>query len=148
MIYLGVDWAEKHHDVCLIGEDDTRLASTRVPDGANGLYGIQELVSRYADDATAVVVGIETDRGLLVQGLIASGYTVYAINPYAVSRYRDRHTTSGAKSDLGDVPTGLHLGLHGPAAEPGLEDGAGPRATPLTMDLDSTNINGLVARSL
>jgi Transposase len=28
---------------------------------------------------------------------------VYAINPFAVSRYRDRHTTSGAKSDPGDA---------------------------------------------
>jgi transposase len=35
--------------------------------------------------------------------LVASGYTVYAINPYAVSRYRDRHTTSGGKSDRGDA---------------------------------------------
>jgi transposase len=103
MIYLGLDWAEKHHDVCLIGEDGARLGSARVPDGAKGLRSIQELVGVHSDDAAAVVVGIETDRGLLVQGLIASGYTVYAINPYAVSRYRDRHAMSGAKSDRGDA---------------------------------------------
>lgn len=81
MIYLGIDWAEKHHDVCLIGEDGGRLATLRVPDGVKGLRSIQELVSRHADDAAGVVVGIETDRALLVQGLIASRYTVYAINP-------------------------------------------------------------------
>ena len=38
-----------------------------------------------------VVVGIETDRGLWVQTLVAAGYQVYAINPKAVARYRDRH---------------------------------------------------------
>jgi transposase len=48
-------------------------------------------------------VGIETDRGLLVGALLAAGYQVYAINPLAVSRYRDRHTTSRAKSDRGDA---------------------------------------------
>lgn len=35
--------------------------------------------------------------------LVAAGYQVYAINPKAVSRYRDRHAVSGAKSDSGDA---------------------------------------------
>jgi transposase len=103
MVYLGIDWAEDHHDVCLLDEAGERLAAARVPDGVEGLRRLHELVALHADSADVVVVGIETDRGLLVQGLVASGYTVYAINPYAVSRYRDRHTTSGGKSDRGDA---------------------------------------------
>jgi transposase len=103
MIYLGIDWAEDHHDLCLLDEAGERLATARVPDGVEGLRRLHELVALHADSADVVVVGIETDRGLLVQGLVASGYTVYAINPYAVSRYRDRHTTSGGKSDRGDA---------------------------------------------
>ncbi|MFZ0180505.1 MAG: IS110 family transposase [Candidatus Dormiibacterota bacterium] len=103
MIYLGIDWAEDHHDLCLLDEASERLAAARVPDGVEGLRRLHELVALHADNADVVVVGIETDRGLLVQGLVASGYTVYAINPYAVSRYRDRHTTSGGKSDRGDA---------------------------------------------
>ena len=50
-----------------------------------------------------MVVGIETDRGLWVHALIAAGYQVYAINPLAVARYRDRHNVAGAKSDAGDA---------------------------------------------
>ena len=103
MIYLGIDWAEDHHDLCLLDDAGERLAAARVPDGVEGLRRLHELVALHADSADVVVVGIETDRGLLVQGLVASGYTVYAINPYAVSRYRDRHTTSGGKSDRGDA---------------------------------------------
>jgi transposase len=38
-----------------------------------------------------VAVGIETDRGLWVMALSAACYTVYAINPRQVSRYRERH---------------------------------------------------------
>ena len=50
-----------------------------------------------------MVVGIETDRGLLVGALVAAGYQVVAVNPLAASRYRERHTISGAKSDRGDA---------------------------------------------
>ena len=31
------------------------------------------------------------------------GYTVYALNPKSVARYRERHSTSGAKSDAADA---------------------------------------------
>ena len=48
-------------------------------------------------------VGIETDRGLFVSALVAAGYEVFAVNPMSTSRYRDRHSTSGAKSDPGDA---------------------------------------------
>jgi hypothetical protein len=50
-----------------------------------------------------VVVGIETDRGLLVGALVAVGYQVIAVNPLAASRYRERHAIARAKSDRGDA---------------------------------------------
>src|SRR3954452_17648809 len=53
--------------------------------------------------ASRVRVGIETDRGPWVQALVAAGYQVFAINPMSVARYRERHSTSGAKSDAGDA---------------------------------------------
>ena len=48
-------------------------------------------------------MGIETERGPWVQALLAAGYIVYAINPMQVARYRERHSTSGAKSDAADA---------------------------------------------
>lgn len=50
-----------------------------------------------------MVIGIETDRGLWVEALAAVGYQVFAVNPLAVARYRDRHHVSRAKSDAGDA---------------------------------------------
>jgi len=50
-----------------------------------------------------VKVGIETDRGAWVAALVAAGYEVFAINPLSVTRYRQRHSTSGAKSDAADA---------------------------------------------
>ena len=71
-----------------------------MPEGVTrGCDSIHELVAQQqTEDASSVVVGIEIDRGLLVHGLVASGYQVYGINPFAVSRYRDRHATSGGES--------------------------------------------------
>jgi transposase len=50
-----------------------------------------------------VQLGIETDRGPWVEALLATGYVVFAINPLQVARYRERHSTSGAKSDPADA---------------------------------------------
>ena len=103
MIFVGDDWAEAHHDVHVMNEAGDRLAYQRLPEGLGGIGGFHDLVAGYIDDPSDVVIGIETDRGLWVQALVAAGYQVYAINPFAVSRYRDRHTVSGAKSDPGDA---------------------------------------------
>lgn len=50
-----------------------------------------------------IPVAIETSRGLLVTCLRATGRRVFAINPMAVSRYRDRHSVARKKSDAGDA---------------------------------------------
>jgi len=49
------------------------------------------------------VIGIEADRGLFVTALVGAGYQVFAVDPMPTSRYRDRHSTSGAESDPGDA---------------------------------------------
>jgi transposase len=103
MIFVGDDWAEAHHDVHVMDGDGQRLAGRRLPEGLAGIRAFHELVAGWVDDPAQVVVGIETDRGLWVQALTAAGYRVYAINPVAVARYRDRHSLSGAKSDPGDA---------------------------------------------
>ncbi len=103
MIFVGVDWAEAHHDVHVQAEDGERLCGGRLPEGVEGIARFHELVGRHAQAPEEVVVGIETDRGLFVGALVAAGYQVYAVNPMSTSRYRDRHSVSGAKSDPGDA---------------------------------------------
>jgi Transposase/Transposase IS116/IS110/IS902 family len=103
MIFAGVDWAEAHHDVLFVDADGKRLAGGRLPEGVEGIARFHELACRLADDPGQVVIGIETDRGLFVAALVAAGYQVFAVNPLATSRYRDRHSVSGAKSDPGDA---------------------------------------------
>jgi transposase len=103
VIFVGVDWAEAHHDVHIEDEDGKRLAGGRLPEGVDGIARFHDLVGVHVDDPEEVVIGIETDRGLFVAALVASDYQVFAVNPMSTSRYRDRHSTSGAKSDPGDA---------------------------------------------
>jgi transposase len=106
VLFIGNDWAETHHDIELVNEDGKWLARRRLPEGVDGLTALHALIADHLDEDAEpdqVVVGIETDRGPWVQALIAAGYTVYAVNPRQVARYRQRHGTSGAKSDPGDA---------------------------------------------
>jgi hypothetical protein len=103
MIFVGVDWAEAHHDVHVQDENGKRLGGGRLPEGVEGIARFHELAGAHAEDPGEVVIGIETDRGLFVTALVAAGYRVFAVNPMSTSRYRDRHSTSGAKSDPGDA---------------------------------------------
>jgi transposase len=103
VVFLGVDWAEEHHDICLLDEQGQVLGRAKVANTLEGVSRIHALVADHSEEPDAVVVGIETDRGLLVQALVAAGYQIYAINPLAVDRYRDRHSVSGAKSDAADA---------------------------------------------
>ena len=103
MIFVGDDWAEDHHDVYLLDEAGQRLAARRLPEGIAGIRGLHELIGAHAEEPEQVAVGTETDRGLWVSALVAAGYQVWAINPMAAARYRDRHHVSGAKSDASDA---------------------------------------------
>ena len=103
MIFVGIDWSEHHHDVCVVDERGAELAKVRIPEGMEGVVRLHETIADHAEEPGEVIVGIEIDRGLLVGALVAAGYRVFAINPLSVNRYRDRHATSGAKSDPGDA---------------------------------------------
>jgi transposase len=108
-IYCGIDWAEAHHDVTLIDEDGQVLAHRRISTGAAGLGALLELLIELAGDPRAVPVAIETDKNLIVVGLLAAGVRVHAINPRACARYRERHSQSGGKSDPGDALVLAHI---------------------------------------
>jgi transposase len=108
LLFVGDDWAEEHHDIEVQDEQGRRLGKARLPEGIAGTTQLHALLGGFlgADaEPREVVIGIETDRGPWVQALVAAGYQVVAINPLQVARYRERHTTSGAKSDAGHAHT-------------------------------------------
>ncbi len=105
-VFCGIDWAERHHDVALVDETGQLVAKKRISDDAAGFSMLLELLESAGDHAGGQIpVAIETPRGLLVAALRATGRPVYAINPMAVARYRERRTVSRTKSDHADAKT-------------------------------------------
>jgi hypothetical protein len=113
MLFVGDDWAEDHHDIEIVDEKGRRVAQRRLPEGLAGVSRLHALIAaampaqwaelEAGEAAARVKVGIETERGPWVAALVAAGYEVFAINPMSTARYRERHSTSGAKSDAGDA---------------------------------------------
>ncbi|MFE4999376.1 IS110 family transposase [Streptomyces mirabilis] len=104
MICCGIDWAERHHDVALVDDTGQLLAKRRISDDAAGYRILLEMLAEYGDtENEPIPVAIETGRGLLVAVLRAGKRKVFAINPLAAARYRDRHGVSRKKSDPGDA---------------------------------------------
>ncbi len=113
MLFVGDDWAEDHHDIEIEDESGRRLARVRLPEGLQGITRLHALIAGHmpadwadlpeGEAARRIKVGIETERGPWVQALVAAGYEVFPVNPMSVARYRERHSTSGAKSDAADA---------------------------------------------
>ncbi|WP_413092534.1 IS110 family transposase [Streptomyces phaeochromogenes] len=104
LIYCGIDWAEKTHDVALVDDSGELRAKRHITDDASGYKLLLDLLAEYGDtEESPIPVAIETSRGLLVAVLRQGRRQVFAINPLAAARYRDRHSVSRKKSDPGDA---------------------------------------------
>jgi transposase len=104
--YCGIDWAEGHHDIAIVGSDGKLVAKRRIGDDPAGFTALTGMLADAGDSLeNPIPVAIETPRGLLVAALRGTGRPVFAINPMAVARYRERSSVARAKSDHADAMT-------------------------------------------
>ncbi|RTL61612.1 MAG: IS110 family transposase [Pseudonocardiaceae bacterium] len=111
-LFVGDDRAEDHHDVELQDHTGRRLSKARLPEGVTGIAKLHQLIGEHAPHdmkPAQVLIGIETDRGPWVTALVAADYTIYAVNPRQVARFRERHAMAGPKSDAGDAHALAHM---------------------------------------
>jgi transposase len=103
-LWCGIDWAEHHHDVSIVDETGAQRVRLRIDDTAAGFGKLVTVLAEQQQlSSEPITIAIETAKGLLPAALRAAGLPVIAINPLAVSRYRDRHSPSRGKSDAGDA---------------------------------------------
>jgi transposase len=103
MLCVGVDWAEAQHAACLMDAGGRVIRRLTVAHTAAGLKGLHAAIRAVEPAPAEVQVAIERPDGLLVEGLLAAGYVVYALNPKAVERYRERTRVAGGKTDPADA---------------------------------------------
>ncbi len=104
MIFVGVDWAEDHHDVYVMDEDGSDARETSGSRRRRGRRQLPRARRRRTSRSPTRSSSASRPTGACSSPrCVAAGYEVFAVNPFSASRYRDRHASSGAKSDPGDA---------------------------------------------
>jgi len=100
--YVGIDWADRAHAVCLRTADGAIESGTLAQEPAAVAAWAQELRTRF--DGRPVGVCLEQSRGALVYALSAFSWIVlYPINPKSLARYRESLYPSRSKNDPTDA---------------------------------------------
>ena len=100
---IGLDWADRKHDVWLRPSDGSKAEHLRVEQTPEALQEwVAKLRTRWAN--RPVAIGIETSRGPVISALLAHEFIVlFPINPKALKDYRAAFSVSGAKDDRTDA---------------------------------------------
>lgn len=102
--YVGIDWATKAHQVCVIDAGGQILEERSVEHAGLAIAQFVDWLTRISDgDPASTAMAIETPRGAIVEVLVERGFHVLAVNPKQLDRFRDRHTVAGSKDDRRDA---------------------------------------------
>jgi len=106
---LGIDWADKKHDLCLLDTatgKKTRLVLPHTPQAINEYF--TGLRAHYPGQQIAV--GLEQSRGPLLFALLQFDcLVIYPINPTTLAKYRQAFSPSRAKDDPTDAEYAAEL---------------------------------------
>ncbi len=103
--YAGVDWASESHHVFLTNGDGRKIGEKIFRHSGEGLTEMAAwlLTASGAGGPSQIYIAIEVPHGPVVETLMERGFTVHAINPKQMDRFRDRFTLAGAKDDSRDA---------------------------------------------
>jgi transposase len=103
MYYLGIDWANDKHDLCLLDEAGTMLKQMTISQDLTGFQQLERLVNRYGVDNIRLNIG--RSDGLLVDWIMAQKWPLYITPTVVVAHRRPRRS----KSDVSDAYLLAHL---------------------------------------
>ena len=100
MWYVGLDWADTHHDVVVLDEAGRRVGSRRFAHTHDGLNELKQFLLGIAASPEDLACIVETSHGLLIAFLLEAGIPVYPVNPKTANQLRK---AAGAKTDQIDA---------------------------------------------
>jgi len=107
MWYVGLDWADTHHDVEVPYLAGKRVGVRRFAHSHQGLNELKQFVLSIATDPEQLACIVETNHGLLITFLLEAGIPVYPVNPKTANHLRK---AAGAKTDQIDAHLLAKLG--------------------------------------
>ena len=100
MWYVGLDWADTHHDVEVMDEAGKRVGARRFAHSHEGLNELKQFLLSIATSPEQLACIVETNHGLLITFLLEAGIPVYPVNPKVANQLRK---AAGAKTDQIDA---------------------------------------------
>ncbi len=107
MWYVGLDWADTHHDVEVQDEAGKRVGARRFAHSHAGLHELKAFLLGIAAAPEELACMVETNHGLLISFLLEAGIPVYPVNPKTANQLRK---AAGAKTDRIDAHLLAKLG--------------------------------------
>ena len=103
-IWVGIDWGQSTHQVCVIDAAGKVLRECAIEHTAAELHKVADwLIEHVGGVAARIAVAIEVPHGVIVETLLERGLVVFSLNPKQLDRFRDRYTVAGAKDDRRDA---------------------------------------------
>jgi hypothetical protein len=103
-VYVGLDWGTAFHRACVLDTCGEILRECNFDHNGQAITDFLRSLKELAnDDPSRIAVAIEVPRGPVVEAFLEGGFAVFSINPKQLDRFRDRHTTAGAKDDRRDA---------------------------------------------
>ncbi|MDH3378941.1 MAG: IS110 family transposase [Gammaproteobacteria bacterium] len=111
--FVGIDWADATHDVCIQGGGDEHREFARISHQVDAIdTWAQSLYRRFGGP---IAVALELSKGPVVYALQKYDFVViFPVNPTTLAKYREAFTPSGAKDDPTDAELALDLILRHP----------------------------------
>lgn len=96
MYYIGIDWADQKHDICVLDQDGNKVREFEISHDKRGFDILRKRIERLDGE---VRINIERSDGLLVDWLVRNHHDVYLTPPLSLHHRRPRRS----KNDKGDA---------------------------------------------
>ncbi len=105
---IGIDWADKKHDVCVQAAGSDERQFSRIPHQVDKIDEWAQTM--YLRHGGQMAVALELAKGPIVSALQKYHFfVIYPINPTTLAKYRQTFNPSGAKDDPTDAELALDL---------------------------------------
>jgi transposase len=111
--YVGLDWADSKHDICLQASDSELREFDCIQHTTDHIE--QWALALKERFGSPIAIALELSRGPIVYALQKYDFfVIFPIHPSTLAKYRDAFSPSGAKDDPTDAEFALDLLLHHP----------------------------------
>ncbi len=112
-VYVGIDWADKKHDVCICPRDSDTREFDVIRHCAKAIDAwVKDLHQRYGG---RIAIAVELSKGPIVSALQKYDFIdLFPVNPSTLAKYREAFQPSKAKDDPTDAAIAVDMLLRHP----------------------------------